>query len=71
MAQNPQNFTAQVRESDIEDTVMSTTGSKGLQEAFCKHEDLLLSKAFVLILIAILKVINKNCLICISSSIAA
>lgn len=35
---------ARVRELDIEDTVISTTGSKGLQEAFCRHEDLLLSK---------------------------
>lgn len=29
---------------DADATIMSTTGSKGLQEAFCKHEDLLLSK---------------------------
>lgn len=37
-----------MRELEIEDTVISTTGSKGLQEAFCKHEDLLLSKHFSL-----------------------
>lgn len=43
--ENNQGFSsARVRESDIEDTVISTTGSKGLQEAFCRHEDLLLSK---------------------------
>lgn len=36
-----------MRELEIEDTVISTTGSKGLQEAFCKHEDLLLSKHFL------------------------
>lgn len=47
--ENHQGFTsAQVRESDIEDTVISTTGSKGLQEAFCKHEEMLLSMFFFL-----------------------
>lgn len=45
LAECSQNLTSvQARELDIEDTVISTTGSKGLQEAFCKHEDLLLSK---------------------------
>lgn len=47
--QNPHGLSsAQVRESDIEDTVISTTGSKSLQEAFCKHEDMLLSKLHIL-----------------------
>lgn len=35
-----------MHELDYENTVLSTTGSKILQEAFCKHEDLLLSKLF-------------------------
>lgn len=35
---------SQLKELDVENAVMSTTGSKCLQEAFCKHEELLLSK---------------------------
>lgn len=46
LAHNSQGLTlAQARELDIEETVISTTGSQSLQEAFCKHEDLLLSKS--------------------------
>lgn len=35
---------SQLRELDVENSLKSTTGSKGLQEAFCRHEELLLSK---------------------------
>lgn len=35
---------SQIKEVDVEASIMSTTGSKELQEAFCKHEDLLLTQ---------------------------
>lgn len=35
---------SQLRELDAENSLKSTTGSKSLQEAFCRHEELLLSK---------------------------
>lgn len=45
LVESAQSFTStQIRELDIDDTLLSTTGSKSLQEAFCKHEDMLLSK---------------------------
>lgn len=35
---------SQHRELDVENSLKSTTGSKSLQEAFCRHEELLLSE---------------------------
>lgn len=35
---------SQIKEVDAEASIMSTTGSKALLEAFCKHEDLLLTQ---------------------------
>lgn len=39
---------AQPRELDVENSLQSTTGSKSLQEAFCRHEELLLSECLSL-----------------------
>lgn len=38
---------SQLRELDAENSLKSTTGSKSLQEAFCRHEELLLSTSFI------------------------
>lgn len=52
LMQNQQKFSSLlVQESDIEEIVISTSGSKSLQEAFCKHEDLLLSMFVFLVIL--------------------
>lgn len=48
MQSHDSNFAiSQLRELDAENSLKSTTGSKSLQEAFCRHEELLLSKNFI------------------------
>lgn len=45
MQSHDSNFAiSQLRELDVENSLKSTTGSKSLQEAFCRHEELILSK---------------------------
>lgn len=41
------NFSlSEVREMNLDDTAVSSAGSKSLQEAFCRHEELLISNLF-------------------------
>lgn len=44
-SQRENNFNiAEIGEMDLADSVVSSTGSKSLQEAYCRHEELLLCK---------------------------